>query len=175
MLRQPPKDFLYVYLAGIMLGGEAKKATVDWRYKVRQRYANWKGKGMYEICFLDPWNGEVDAVMDKEGLTNAAVSANTIFQGDLASIRKADLVVANFQQFGSPRPSVGTYFECGICLALHKPLILIVEPNEFERWSKHPFTAQACKIFTSVDEFLDSKILNWFYKRTNHAIYEWTL
>lgn len=175
MLKEIPKDLMYVYLAGIMLGGDAQKPTVDWRYRVRKHYQDWKGQGMYEIAFLDPWNGEVDGVIDNEGLTNTAVSANTIYQGDVAAIKKANIIVANFQQFGSARPSVGTYFECGIALALGKPLIIIVEPNEFERWSKHPFTSQSCAIFKSVDEFLSSKILNWYYKRTNHANYEWSL
>lgn len=175
MLIEVPKDLMYVYLAGIMLGGAAQKPTVDWRYKVRQHYANYKGQGMYEICFLDPWCGEIDAVIDGEGLSNSAVSANTIFQGDVCAIKKADVIVANFNQFGSSRPSVGTYFECGMALALGKPLILIVPENEFERWSKHPFTSQACAIYKSVDDMLNAKILNWFYKRTNAAIYDWKL
>jgi hypothetical protein len=175
MLNNTPKDIMYVYLAGLMLGGEYKKPTVDWRYKVREHYANWKGRGMYEISFLDPWNGEESGVIDNEGLTNIELSANTIYQGDKIAIKKANLIVANFQQFGSERPSVGTFFECGMALAWEKPLILIVEPKELNRWSKHPFTAQASAIFTSVDEMLDKKILNWYYKRLNHATYEWSL
>ena len=175
MLKEIPKDILYCYLAGIMLGGEAQKPTVDWRYKIRNHYANYKGNGIYEISFLDPWAGEVDAVIDAEGLTNQSVTANTIFQGDLCAIKKADLVIANFNQFGSKRPSIGTYMECGISLAWNKPLILIVPPDEKERWSKHPFTSQACAIFTNTEELLNAKILNWFYKRTNSAMYDWKL
>jgi hypothetical protein len=175
MLKEVPKDLMYCYLAGIMLGGDAQKPTVDWRYKIRSHYANYKGNGMYEICFLDPWAGEVDAVIDPEGLTNSQVSANTIFQGDVCAIKKANIIIANFNQFGSDRPSVGTYFECGMALALGKPLILIVPPEEFDRWSKHPFTSQACAIYKSVDDLLNAKILNWFYKRTNSAIYDWKI
>jgi hypothetical protein len=175
MLKTVQKDIMYIYLAGIMLGGDQQKATVDWRYKIRNHYANYKGKGIYEIAFLDPWNGEIDAVIDSEGITNQSVSGNTIFKGDVLAIQKANIVIANFNQFGSARHSVGTYFECGMALAWNKPLILIVPENEYERWSKHPFTSQACAIFKSVDELIDSKILNWFYKRTNTAIYEWKL
>lgn len=175
MLKDIPKEMLYCYLAGIMLGGEAQKPTVDWRYRIRKHYENWKGQGMYEISFLDPWNGEIGGVIDKEGLTNSAVSGNAIFQGDREAIKKAHIIVANFNQYGSARPSVGTYFECGMALAWGKPLILIVPENEVEKWSKHPFTSQAVGIYNSIDAFLDSKILNWFYKRTNHANYEWEL
>lgn len=175
MLNEVPKDLLYVYLAGIMLGGEYQKPTVDWRYKIRNYYENYKGKGIYEISFLDPWNGEVDAQVSEDGVTNMSVSGNTIFQGDVCAIKKANIIIANFNQFGSARPSVGTYFECGMALAYNKPLILIVPENEFERWSKHPFTSQACAIFKSVDDLLSSKILNWFYKRTNSAIYDWKM
>lgn len=175
MLKEIPKNLMYVYLGGIMLGGEAQKPTVDWRYKIRKHYENWKGRGIYEICFLDPWNGEVGGVIDVEGLTNTAVPGKAIFEGDREAISKANIIVANFNQFGSARPSVGTYFECGMALAWRKPLILIVPENEYERWSKHPFTSQAVAIYKSVDEFLNAKILNWFYKRTNSAIYDWQL
>lgn len=175
MLKDTPKDLMYVYLAGIMLGGNMQKPTVDWRYKIRKHYANWKGKGIYEICFLDPWNGEVNAKIDAEGVTNPLVNGKTIFAGDKEAIKKANLIVANFNQYDSKRASVGTYFECGMALAWNKPLVLIVPEDEFERWSKHPFTSQAVAIYKSVDEFLESKILNWFYKRTNHANYEWEL
>ena len=60
MLNEIPKDIMYCYLGGIMLGGVHQKPTVDWRYKVRKHYEDYKGKGRYEISFLDPWNGEVD-------------------------------------------------------------------------------------------------------------------
>lgn len=173
MLKETPKDLLYVYLAGIMLGGEFQKPTVDWRYKIRTHYENWKGQGMYEICFLDPWNGEVEADIALDGVTNKSVDPKVIYAGDKMAIQKADIVVANFDQFKSTRPSVGTYFECGMALAWGKPLILIVPENEFERWSDHPFTSQSINIFTSAEALLNSKILNGFYKRVNPAIYEW--
>lgn len=175
MLKKIPNNIMTVYMGGIMLGGEFQKPTVDWRYRIRKHYENWKGKGSYEICFLDPWNGEVDAEIDNEGLTNNRVSGKAIFAGDKEAIRKSDIVLANFNQYGSKRPSVGTYMECGMALAWNKPLILIVPEDEVTRWSNHPFTAQAVAIYKSVDEFLESKILNWFYKRTNSAIYEWEL
>ena len=173
MLKKIPNSIMHVYMAGIMLGGEFQKPTVDWRYKIRKHYENWKDKGIYEICFLDPWNGEVDAEIDNEGLTNNKVSGNTIFMGDKLAIKKADIIIANFNQYGSKRPSVGTYFECGMTLAWDKPLILIVPEGEKERWSNHPFTSQSVAIYTSIDDFLNSKILNWFYKRINSAIYGW--
>ena len=166
---------MYIYLAGIMLGGNMQKPTVDWRYKIRKHFENWKGQGMYEICILDPWNGEVNGIIDDEGVTNTAVPGKAIYEGDVMAIKKANIIVANFNQFGSKRVSVGTFFECGIALALNKPIILIVPEDEYERWSKHPFTSQSVAMYKSVDEMLDSKILNWFYKRTNTAIYDWKL
>lgn len=175
MLKEIPKELLYVYLGGIMLGGEFQKPTIDWRYQIREHYSNWKGKGIYEIVFLDPWNGEIDAEIDNEGLTNASFNGKIIYSGDREAIKKSDVIIANFNQFGSQRPSIGTYFECGMALAWNKPLILIVPKNELERWNKHPFTSQAVAIYTSVDELLKAKILNWFYKRTNSAIYEWRI
>ena len=175
MLRQIPNNIMNVYLAGIMLGGEFQKPTVDWRYKVRKHYHDWKAKGMYEIRFLDPWNGEVNAEIDNEGLTNDKLSAKLIYSGDKESIQRADIIVANLNSYNSTRPIIGTFFECGMALAWDKPLILIVPEDKFVQYSNHPFTAQAVGVYKSVDEFLESKILNFFYKRINNANYEWEI
>lgn len=173
MLQEPNKSFLTIYLCGTMLGGELQKQTVDWRYKIRKHYSNWKGQGFYEMNFLDPWNGEVDAEIDDEGLTNSKISGKAIYAGDVQAIKKSDLIVANLNQFNSPRPSIGSFMECGMALAWNKPLIIIIDEKNYERYCKHPFTSQACAMFKSVDELLQSKILNWFYKRVNTAIYDW--
>jgi nucleoside 2-deoxyribosyltransferase len=175
MLREIPKEIMYVYLCGIMLGKEHKKPTVDWRYRIRQHYSQWKKQGCYEISFLDPFNGEIDVKMDIDGLTAEGISSNTIFTGDKMAIKKSNIIVANFNQFESKRISVGTFFECGMALAYEKPLILIVPKKDMDKWKSHPFTSQSAAIFDSVDKFLDSKILNWFYKRINHANYSWDL
>jgi hypothetical protein len=175
MLKEIPKDIMYVYLGGLMVGGDLQKATIDWRYKIRKHFSNWKGQGLYEFSILDPYNGEIGGNIDKEGLTNSLVPGKAIYEGDKLAIQKADIIIANFNQYGSSRISVGTFMECGMALAWNKPLILIVPENELERWSKHPFTSQAVAIFTSVEKLLESKILNWFYKRVNHANYEWEL
>lgn len=175
MLKEYNKDFLNVYLCGTILGGELKKYCINWRFKIRHYYENYNGKGIYEINFLDPMNGELEGELDKEGLTNSKVSGNTIYQGDVLAVKKADIIVANFNDFGSSRIAYGTFFECGMALAWRKPLIIICSQEDYERCKTHPFTSQASAIFKSVDEFLESKILNWYYKRLNSAIYDWQL
>jgi len=160
-----------VYLAGYMSGAVIKEC-VSWRLDIRDHYENWKGAGIkYPIDFLDPFNGPELESIDEKGL-KSSVPSNAIFAGDMMSVKACDLVVANLDTFGQDRPMIGTFFELGWCTAWQKDFILIVPPDQKELAENHPFLKQACAVFGSMEEFLDSKILNYFYKRINGANYE---
>lgn len=106
---------MYVYLAGRIAGNCIEKC-VKWRKDIVKHYKNYKpifdlesnpeqiiGYEAYPICFLDPLNsGEANSV-DKLGLTSA-IPPNLIYSKDLLSVNKADVVVANVED----------YFEVGI-------------------------------------------------------------
>lgn len=169
MVDNIPKYPMYVYLAGLM-SGEKLKETVSWRTAIREYYETWKGEGRYPIDFLDPYNGPEIESIDKEGL-KSSVPAKAIILGDLMSVKKADVIVANMDDFGSSRPSIGTHWELAWAYLMDKPFILIVPSALRPRYENHPFTGQASMIFESVDEFLKAKALNYFYKRINPANY----
>lgn len=66
---------------------------------------------------LYPLDGEVPAHLD------AAASAQWICNANLASIRSADIVMANLNAFrGAGEPDSGTAFEVGFAVALGKPV-----------------------------------------------------
>jgi hypothetical protein len=158
-----------IYMAGYMSGAVLHEC-VEWRVKIRDHYENWKG-ARYPIDFLDPFNGPELESLDAKGL-KSSVPANAIFAGDMMSVKACDLVVANLDTFGQTRPMIGTYFELGWCTAWQKDFVLIVPGNYREIAENHPFLKQAAAVFGSVDEFLESKTLNYFYKRINGANYD---
>ena len=169
MRDKAPAYPMTVYLCGLM-SGEKLKETVSWRQTVREYYENWKGQGQYEIDFIDPFNGpELDSI-DKEGL-KSSVPAKAIIAGDFMSVKKCDLIVANLNDFGSSRPLIGSHWELAWCWMMQKPFIIIVSKELRHRYETHPFTGQATFVFESVEEFLASKSLNYFYKRLNPATY----
>lgn len=160
-----------VYLAGYMSGSCLEKC-LSWRIKIREHYENWKGAGIkYPIDFLDPFNGpELDS-LDAKGL-KSSVPSNAIFSGDMMSVKACDLVVAHVDTFGEKREMIGTYFELGWCTAFGKPFILIAPESKKELCLNHPFLNKSANTFFNVEDFLDSKILNYYYKRINGANYK---
>jgi len=166
------KEVMKVYLAGFMSGDQLEECT-SWRLAIRKHYGNWKGAGVpYPIAFLDPFNGpEVDTIKGT-GLASVGAMSNAIILGDMMSVRECDIIVANLNTFGSTREMVGTYMELGWQIWQQKPFILIAPEEKQELCAKHPFLNRAVGVYKSVEEVLDSKILNFFYKRINHANYE---
>lgn len=182
MRKQTPCYPMTVYKAGLM-SKQKLKETLEWRLQLREHYENWKGEGQYEIDFLCPYNGPELGSLDNLGL-KSSIPAQAIIMGDYMSVKKADLVIANLDTFGSQRPLTGTLFELGWCWTMQKPFIIIApdkvmghtdegEPFTFyDVYSTHPFTGQAGFVVKSVQELLDRKLINYFYKRINPANYK---
>lgn len=208
---------MYVYLAGYMSGEKLKECT-EWRKQIREYYRNWETSpksideiGSYKqmqyeslafpIAFLDPFNGKEFKTIDKKGL-KSHIPPHAIFHGDRLSVNKADIIVANLDDFfldgiqnfiplsndtnktlkqklcmlidkvENYRPSIGTYFELCWAYDRDKPVVLIVPENRREIYQDHPFTEQASWIVGSIDELLEKKVLETFYRRMAGAIYE---
>ena len=67
---------------------------------------------------------------------------------------------------------VGTLFELGYAKAKEKPYIIIADETKIELAKNHPFLNKAIGIYKNVDELIESKILNFLFKRINPANYE---
>jgi ethanolamine utilization microcompartment shell protein EutS len=159
-------------------------------------------KEHYPIEFLDPFNGPELESLDAKGLKSSvpanAIFAGDMMSVKACDLVVANLdtftmkllnksginlipkslpealeTIGNLVEFiKNIRPMIGTFFELGWCTAWQKDFILIV-PEDFKDVAEHhPFLKQASGVFGSVDEFLDSKTLNYFYKRINGANYE---
>ena len=88
---------MYVYLAGRIAGNCIDKC-LDWRNKIVNHYSDYKGRGVYPISFLDALNSKESDSVDKLGLTSA-IPPNLIYDKDLMSVRKADVVIAMMEDY----------------------------------------------------------------------------
>ena len=189
------RPILYVYLAG-RIAGDCIDKCLSWRHKIVDFYANYKGQGQYPIAFLDALNSKEADSIDAKGLTSA-IPPNLIYDKDLLSVERADVVVAMMDDYMEEgikehmealqqkeavdylldkiynrRPNWGTDSEVSWALYLHKPLILIAG-NERQKamLEKHPFMKRASVIVGSVEELLEKKHLNIIYKSISSALY----
>jgi len=153
-----------IYLAGYMSKDKLKE-TVEWRLKVRNHY---RMKSWEDVKFLDPYNGKKFAEISGDGL-KSDVPPQALVHRDYQCVINSDLIVANMNTFGCSRPSTGTTCELAWAWEYQKPIIIITEDNNYK---EHPFL----KYFTSwfvkdVDELLDKKCIDYFYKGSADAQY----
>lgn len=92
---------MYVYLGGRIAGNCIDKC-LKWRQDIVNHYKNYKivdGETVsYPISFIDPLNsGEANSI-DKLGLTSN-IPPNLIYAKDLLSVERADVVVANVEDY----------------------------------------------------------------------------
>lgn len=188
-----------VYLAG-RISGDKITLCLNWRQDIINYYKNYKNRGAYPISFLCPLNSGEASSVDKQGLTSS-IPPNLIYDKDLLSVRTADIVVANMDDFFEEdiqdelftekteyydykigfntlvgkildrRENLGTIFEIAWAIYLQKPLILIVPERHRKIFETHPFTKRASVIVSSVKELTDGKYLNLLYKSIASAIY----
>ena len=96
------------YLAGRIAGNCMEKCT-SWRKEIREHYKNYKqsttleGFESYPISFIDPLNSGETKTADALGL-KSHIPSNLIYDKDLLSVERADVIVANVED----------YFEVGI-------------------------------------------------------------
>jgi nucleoside 2-deoxyribosyltransferase len=154
-----------VYLAGYIQGSVLKECKA-WRKRIREHYMHWKDGKEYPIVWFDPLNGEEK--VSKDGLKSSA-SPNAIIHRDYQCVIKCDIVVVNTDTFGEDRPLTGTMFELAWAWEHHKPIIMITKDKKYH---EHPFLKNMVSDFVEdVDELLDRKLINFYFKGWNNAIY----
>ena len=154
------------YLAGYIQGSKLDEC-LEWRKRIRDHYESYKGK-RYPIDWLDPLNGQEMATISQDGL-RSSVPANSIIHRDYTSVMKSDIIVVNMDTFGESRPLIGTICELAWAWEHHKPIVMITDEDKYKY---HPFISYfASWIVKDVDELLEKKVINYFYKGWNNAIY----
>ncbi len=88
---------MHVYLAG-RISGDKIDSCLSWRQNIINYYKDYKGSGAYPISFLCPLNSGEAKSVDKQGLTSS-IPPNLIYDKDLLSVRTADVIVANMEDY----------------------------------------------------------------------------
>ena len=165
---------MYCYTAGFM-AGEVQEQCLSWRKKIIKyfRYYDKDENGnnvSFPVVILDAYNGPELETIDAKGLTSN-IPPNAIRDGDYLSVKKADILIINLDNFGCDRFSWGTPTEMAWAIDLwHHPTIVICPPH-LSRMVKHPFVQRASWVVKSVDELLEQKCIQYFYKRMAGVIY----
>ena len=97
--------------------------TTDWRTKVRRAL-------LPDIECLSPMRDKDFLKAETslgEGYTDVLATQGAITTRDALDIGRADLLLVNF--LGSRVASQGTLWEIGYSKGLHKPIILVMEPE----------------------------------------------
>ena len=154
---------LKVYLAGYISGKKIKECR-RWREYLKWYYFK---KAWNKILWLDPFNGQKDNTIDKEGLTSS-IDYKTLFYRDYNGVVNSDLMIANLDTFGEDRPVIGTLFEMGWAWDKKIPIITIAN----KQWHiQHPFIrVTSTQIVDSVDEIIDEGIIDFYYRSKVNSI-----
>lgn len=156
-----------VYLAGY-IHGKVIDQCIGWRKKLIAHYENWKGKEDYPIVFLDPLNSKDYEKISQDGTIALGIDPHAIVHRDYACIMKSDIIIANLDTFGENRVPFGTISELAWAWDHKKSIIIISSDEVYER---HPFSRYfASFIVKNVDELIDRKLLNYFFKGWNSAL-----
>ncbi len=122
-----------VYLAGYISSGKNDKGEelID----LCQEWRDWFIEKCPEARFINPMDGEAVENLRKRGLLSD-LPARAILEKDRASVRRADIIVANMDMFGGTRPTLGTPIELGWADADHKPILVLAHESDY---TQHPF------------------------------------
>lgn len=157
---------LKIYLAGYIQGSKIEEC-IAWRKKIRETYDNWKGKERYPITWLDPLNGQNFATITPDGL-KSSIPPKALVMRDFNCIKESNIIIANLDTFGEERPLTGTMYELAWAWYLKKITIVITDELHYK---EHPFIKDTGIIVPSVDELIEKKYINYFYKGLHTAIY----
>lgn len=138
-----------IYLAGLI--STDHKESLTWRLDAEM----WLRAGGFNV--LSPMRGKKNLVAESPdgGLTSLRLTSRDIILRDYDDICRSDIILVHLETFGSPRASIGTFFELGFAWMKHKTVIAVADPlNVTVR--HHPFLAEAvAHYFTSVEDAVD--------------------
>ncbi|MGV0949064.1 MAG: nucleoside 2-deoxyribosyltransferase [Azonexus sp.] len=138
-----------VYLAGLISTDHPESLT--WRDRVTPKL---EAAG-FEVRTPLAGKKTLKADTSDGGITTSVTSNRAICLRDRRDVREADVVLANLELFGSPRPLVGTVVELGWAWDDKTPVVAAVaEDNYLMR--KHPFISEfVTQYWPTIDEAVD--------------------
>lgn len=156
------KDALRVYLAGTITTED--HYFQEWRVKA----ADWLRKN--NIVPLSPMaKKEINA--SKDGGITSNIPNSAIFMRDHAMVKSAHVLLCNLKLVGYngeqvKKPLIGTFFEMAWAWQYQKPVVAVVEEENY-LFNNHPFlTETITQKFPTLEEALEciAHYWNWHYQ-----------
>jgi len=151
-----------VYLAGTI-------ATTD-DYFQRWRLDACKFLKNHGVMPLSPLS-QKEAGTSQDGGITSAIPNDAILMRDYAMVKSSHLVLANLKIIGDKgkveKPIIGTFFEMAWAWEANKPIIAVVEPDNY-LFNMHPFLAKTItQKFPTLEDALDNIVSywNWHYEK----------
>jgi len=130
-----------IYLAGL-ISTEYPESLI-WRGAAKRLLLDLADEHGKDVNVLDPLRGKGDlSRTSKDGgvTADAVFTPGDIILRDFHDVLISDIILVNLNDFGSPRPMVGTFYELAWAWD-HKKLVVAVGGNKLMR--THPFVVQS--------------------------------
>lgn len=141
-----------VYLAGLISTDFPE--SLQWRNDVAPTLAQC-------MRVLSPMRGKQDFKLEHGGLTDPQLTSKDIITRDFHDVEQSDVILVHLEDFGSPRPLVGTVCELAWAWLLRKPVVAIAkEENKLMRL--HPFIREAVSHYCTTMEEAIAFVLHYY-------------
>ena len=155
-----------VYLAGTI--NTSDDYFQRWRLDAARELRN------HGIMPLTPLAGKMameNGTFSTDGGITSTTPSRAVMARDYAMVRSAHIILANLKLIGDhglcDKPFIGTFYELGWAWEMKKPVVAVVEPENY-LFNNHPFLVESItEKFGSMDEALRNIIeyWNWGWER----------
>lgn len=143
-----------VYLAGLI--STEKPESLHWRIEAEEHLRE-------HAVVLSPMRGKENLVKTSKdgGITDPSLTKTDVTIRDYHDIRKADVILAHLESFGSTRPLIGTIAELAWAWDHKIPVVAVArEGNILMR--THPFINTFVSHYVEhIDEGVDILVRHW--------------
>lgn len=124
-----------VYLAGLI--STDYPASLEWRNAVTPVLE----EAGFEVRDPLAGKGNLKCVTKDGGITSTITENKSIVLRDRRDVREADVILVHLENFGSPRPLMGTLVELGWAWDDQTPVVAVAAPENYVM-RKHPFISE---------------------------------
>lgn len=138
-----------VYLAGFISTDYPE--SIEWRNRVTPVLE----EAGFEVRNPLAGKGNLKCLTTDGGITTTVTSNKSIVLRDRRDVREADIVLAHLENFGSPRPLVGTITELGWAWDDQTPVVAVAAKENY-LMRNHPFISEfVSQYWETIDDAVD--------------------
>lgn len=134
-----------IYLAGLISTDYPE--SLLWRIEVTPVLE------AHEFDVLSPMRGKEKLILQSPdgGITDPNLTSKDIILRDYHDVVSSDVILMHLENFGSPRPLLGTICELAWAWEMKKPIVAITHPDN-KLMLNHPFVKEAVSHYFNTTE-----------------------